>query len=336
VENFFQVQVRLARELELRLTDQWAQHGFQFSGAIPDLATQIRPQLDEVTTQMLRALYLAAPALRQPGFIDRYTEVAHRHLQGDGWSQDSRRELLATLAVVRQKAAPALQRVAAAGVLRVGLTGDYAPFSLEVQGAVSGADVELARELADDLHAKPVFIRTSWKSLLDDLGHDDFDLVMGGVSITPERRGRAEFSVAYASGGKTIIARCADKARYAGLASVDRSSVRVIVNPGGTNEQFVRANLRNARIRVYPDNRTIFDEIRSGRADVMITDDTEVDLQTQRHADLCRAFAGTLTHADKAILMQRDPPLVAAVNTWLSAQIAAGKPAQLLQRAISN
>src|SRR6202035_3953367 len=113
------------------------------------------------------------------------------------------------------------------------------------------------------------------------------------------------------SGGKTLLARCKDSARFhSGLASVDRPKVRVIVNPGGTNEQYVRSNVHQARIVVYPDNRAIFDEIAAGRADVMITDDVEVELQARHHPGLCRTFSGTLTHADKAILMPRDPNLV--------------------------
>jgi cyclohexadienyl dehydratase len=90
---------------------------------------------------------------------------------------------------------------------------------------------------------------------------------------------------------------------------VDQPKVRLIVNPGGTNEQYVRSNVHHAQIVVYPDNRAIFDEITAGHADVMITDDVEAELQTHHHAGLCRTLPGTLTHADKAILMPRDPDL---------------------------
>jgi hypothetical protein len=41
---------------------------------------------------------------------------------------------------------------------------------------------------------------------------------------------------------------------------------------GGSNERFAKANFTHARLEVYPDNRTIFDAITAGRADVMVTD----------------------------------------------------------------
>jgi len=149
--------------------------------------------------------------------------------------------------------------------------------------------------------------------------------------VTPERAARASFSIPYASGGKTIITRCEDVGRFDSLAAVDQPQVRVIVNPGGTNEQYVRVNIRRARVLVHPDNRTIFEEIRTGRADVMVTDDVEVELQVHRHPELCRPLPGTLTQADKAFLMSRDPALVQAVNAWLQDALAAGEPQRLLR-----
>jgi cyclohexadienyl dehydratase len=138
--------------------------------------------------------------------------------------------------------------------------------------------------------------------------------------------------VPYQSGGKTILARCADARKFlGGLAAVDRPKVRVIVNPGGTNEQYVRSNVHQAQIIVFPDNRTIFDELRARHADVMITDDVEAELQSHNHPGLCRAFPGILTHADKAILMSRDTDLLKAVNGWLTPAIAAGEPARVLK-----
>jgi cyclohexadienyl dehydratase len=336
LKHFFELQARLAREVQTGLHEDWKAHGFSYSEPITTLAA-LRPKLDGLTVDILQAIYLAVPVLQRDDFEAHYTALAQQRLQTSGWTDQNRRELLVVLHSVQLTPVPALQRIASSGVLRVGTTGDYAPFSLEANGTLSGSDIDLAQKLATQLHARPVFVHTTWSSILDDLGHGAFDVSMGGVSITPVREAQGAFSVPYSSGGKTILARCADTRKFhAGLASVDRSKVRVIVNPGGTNEQYVRSNVHHARIVVFQDNRTIFDELTAGRADVMITDDVEAELQSHHHSGLCRAFPGTLTHADKAILMPRDPDLVKAVNDWLTPAIAAGEPARVLESYLNH
>jgi cyclohexadienyl dehydratase len=337
LDGLFALEVRLAREAEERLHARWHAQGFDYSGPLADLDASLRPELDRVTSAQLRALVLVRPVLQQPAFERRYADLAQAILPAERWSEADRRQLLGALAAVHAADSPALERIATAGVLRIGTTGDYAPFSVAgADGALSGADIELAKWLAARLGASPVFVRTSWPALLDDLRAQNFDLAIGGISITAQRAAVAAFSAPYAASGKTSIARCSAATRYRSLAAIDRSGVRVIVNPGGTNEQYVRAQLHRASIRVFADNRTIFDEIRAGRADVMITDDVEVALQTHRHPDLCATLRTPLTHADKAILLPRDPSFVDAVNRELSAAIAAGEPARLLQQAFAR
>jgi cyclohexadienyl dehydratase len=331
VKRLFELQARLAREVQGSLHEEWKAHGYSYSEPLTTLAA-LRPRLDGLTVDLLQAIYLAAPTLQREEFEARYTALAQQVLHSAGWNEQTRHDLLDVLHSVRKTPVPALQRITSSRLLRVGTTGDYAPFSLEVNGSLTGSDIELAQKLAEQLHVRAVFIHTSWASMLEDLSRGAFDLSMGGVSVTPARQAQAAFSIPYSSGGKTILARCRDSGKFhGGLASVDRSKVRVIVNPGGTNEQYVRSNVHHARIVVYPDNRAIFDEISAGRADVMITDDVEADLQARHHPGLCRTLSTTLTHADKAILMPRDPDFVKAVNDWLAPAIAAGEPARILK-----
>jgi chorismate mutase-like protein len=173
---------------------------------------------------------------------------------------------LAQAAARAPVAASRLDAILARGVLRVGSPGDYKPFTYRSgpTGAFIGLDIALASDLAKSLGVRLQVVPTPWASLMRDLADDRFDVAIGGVSVSLQRQKKAWFSIPYLRDGKTLIARCEDAARYASLADIDRPEVRLIVNPGGTNERFARANAPHAKLTVHADNVTIFDRIVAG------------------------------------------------------------------------
>ncbi len=207
------------------------------------------------------------------------------------------------------------------GTLRVGTTGDYLPFTSldKATQTYRGFDIDMAEALGKALGVKVEFVQTTWPNLMKDFAADDFDIAMGGISITLDRQKKGFFSAPVMQDGKTPIARCSDKDKYETIADIDKPGVRVIVNPGGTNERFARAHIKNARIEVYNDNVTIFDEIAKGDADLMMTDASETRYQQKLHPGvLCAVHPDKpFDVAEKAYLMQRDVALQEFVDQWL-------------------
>lgn len=221
----------------------------------------------------------------------------------------------------RSSAGTLLDRVPERGVLRVCTTGDYRPFSHRdaTTGAYTGIDIAMAGNLAKTLDAKPKFVATTWAKLVDDLAAGRCDIGMGGVSVTLERARKAAFSEPYLTDGKTPIARCEDEKKYQTLDDIDRPGVRVVVNPGGTNEQFARAHIKRATLTVHPDNTTIFDEIIDGRADVMMTDASETRYQSKIHPELCAVHPDKpFSFSEKAYALPRaDAQFKNYVDQWV-------------------
>lgn len=214
-----------------------------------------------------------------------------------------------------------------AQTLRVGLTGDYAPYSRHApDGTIHGADVTMAQALAGSLGVTLEIVPTTWKAMAADLQADRFDVAMGGVSVTPDRAAIGHFSIAVMHDGKRPIVRCADVERYTSIAAIDQPHVRVVVNVGGTNERFAKSNFPNAAMVVQEDNRAVFGEVVNNQADVMVTDGAEVDYQARQHPGvLCAAkVPESFDHFDKAYWMTRDNDLRATVDAWLTRALKAG------------
>ena len=333
---FFDTQIRMARDVQRQWHARWQTAGHCAPCDEPAPLQAVRERIDATNEQQLMALYVAAP-LRADEVVVFGQELRARLQTRDLTAADVDELTRAAVAVTRVPGGAVLDRIRSTRILRIATTGDYAPFSLEAGGSLTGADIEQASELAAHLGARPVFVRTTWPGLLDDLRAGRFDVALSGIGFTTERAALGAYSVAYHEGGKTLLARCDERDRFDKPADLDRAGNRVIVNPGGTNERYVREHVQHAQVIVHPDNRGVFAEIAAGRADVMVTDDVEAELQARRWPGrLCRTYPGTLTAGDKRILMARDPALNAAVDTWLRQSIAAGAPARALERAMQE
>jgi cyclohexadienyl dehydratase len=229
---------------------------------------------------------------------------------------------------------PTLRRIRAAGVMRVGTTGDYTPFSLlQPDRSYAGADIDMAHDLAARLGVGIAFVPTVWVDLLDHFLADRFDIAMGGVTITPPRIEKAFFSLPTFVDGKRPLCRREDRERFTSVDAINQPGVRVIANPGSANEAFAKANFTRAQVTIHPDNSSVFLEIVAGRADVMVTDGLEADHQAELHPELCAVPVTPFTRLEKAYMFARDPAMKAFIDSWLDSAFSNGRWQQALDGA---
>ena len=189
--------------------------------------------------------------------------------------------------------------------------------------------MERAESLARALGVKLEIVPTAWPTLMADLLASKYDIGMGGISVTLERSKTALFSAPVMRTGKAPIARCADKDRYTTLSAIDQPGVRVIFNPGGTNDRFARANVKQAEMVVFPNNAVIFDEILANRADVMMTDAVEARLQQKLRPGLCAINPDQpFDFSELAYLLPRDLVWKHYVDQWLHLTTETGEAAR--------
>jgi cyclohexadienyl dehydratase len=211
--------------------------------------------------------------------------------------------------------------------LRFGLTADYPPFALhDAAGELTGADVEAARRVAAALGRHAEFVATTWTALAADFSVGRFDILIGGITVTPERAALGTYSRVLMRDGKRPLVRCGDEQRYTMPASFDRPDVRVMINRGPSMPELAQRLFPRATLVTNLDDALLVPFLLERRVDVWVTDGVVVDHMARRHAGkLCASVVEPYTQLEKAWLIRRDDALVAAVNVQLDEELRSGR-----------
>lgn len=219
-----------------------------------------------------------------------------------------------------------LEDISARGTIKIGTTGDYIPMSYlnPATGEYEGIDAELSKIIAASLGVKIEYIPTTWPTLAADMQAEKFDIALCGISRNFARAKTMAMSDAYGEGlfGKTILCRKTDAKKFKSVADLNKPSVRIMINPGGTNEKFARANLPNATLIVHEDNADIPIQIAEGKADIMITETVEAVSWVKREPRLAaplvdKPFEGT-RHSCGILMAKGDQEFLNYINFVLA------------------
>ena len=156
--------------------------------------------------------------------------------------------------------------------LRVGVAPTYPPVIFEQDGEIVGIEADLARGIGARLGRRIVFERLGEHELLEALERGEIDIVMSGLSITPEREGRVRFVAPYMHAGQLALIRATDLGRFGRIQTIRRSGSRVGYVDGTTGERFVAVELARATSFGFDDVESGLRSLRAGRIDFFVHD----------------------------------------------------------------
>jgi ABC-type amino acid transport substrate-binding protein len=182
--------------------------------------------------------------------------------------------LLVLLAVVSAACAGGGSPFGKAGrsPLRVGVSGTYPPVIFEKDGEIMGIEADLAHVVGEALGRRIVFKRYPFSELIDALERGEVDVVMSGMSVTPERTERVRFTSPYMQVGQLALIRSSDIARFGRIHLIRRSGARVGYKRGTTGERFVAMQLTRSRSFAFDSVESGVRSLRAGRIDFFIHD----------------------------------------------------------------
>ncbi len=156
--------------------------------------------------------------------------------------------------------------------LRVGVSPTYAPVIFESDGEIVGIEADLAHIIGKALGRRIVFVRYPFPELLEALLRGEVDVVMSGLSVTPERAERVRFTEPYMQVGQLALIRSSDIARFGRSHLIRRIGARVGYERGTTGERFVATELTRSINFAFESVDSGIRSLRAGRIDFFVHD----------------------------------------------------------------
>ncbi|HDC8777083.1 TPA: ABC transporter permease subunit [Staphylococcus aureus] len=142
------------------------------------------------------------------------------------------------------------EKIKERGELRVGLSADYAPMEFEhtVNGKTeyAGVDIDLAKKIAKDNNLKLKIVNMSFDSLLGALKTGKIDIIISGMTSTPERKKQVDFSDSYMMTKNIMLVKKDKVNEYKDIKYFNNKKVGA--QKGTEQEKIAQTEIENASI----------------------------------------------------------------------------------------
>ena len=170
------------------------------------------------------------------------------------------------VAVLATAAMPASAQAPAWAKVRVGVEGNYPPFSkMGADGKLSGFDIDIARAVCERLKAECTLVQQEWDGMMPALKAKKFDMIVASMTISDERRKAADFSDPYYDVPSRWVAK-AGAFKDATPASLKGKKIVVLRN--SPRARFVADNHKGSAVLLVNKETDIYLELAAGRGDI--------------------------------------------------------------------
>lgn len=208
-----------------------------------------------------------------------------------------------------------LDRVLDRGVLVVGTEPEFPPFeSRNANGDLVGFDIDLARAIATDLGVDVRFETMAFDSLPSALGVGKIDVILSGMTATPERAKSRTFTDSYFRTQLCLLVHVG-----AGIeVPQDADGKRIVVKLGTTGDINAARLFPRAEITKFDTEGACALEVIHGRADAFLYDRHSIVRHHRAHPDVTRTVLEPLSDEPYAMAVRHgDQVFVERLNAFL-------------------
>ena len=170
-------------------------------------------------------------------------------------------------------ASPVLDRIQKRGELIVGTMGNMPPLNMTSKdGEIFGLEPDLARLMARAMNVKVKFVTKPFNELLPALQAGEVDMVLSGMTITPERNRKVAFVGPYFISGKAFLTKIKTIAYADEAEDANNPKTKIVTLKDSTSQAFAEAFLDKTTLFTTGNYDEAVDMILQDKAHAMIAD----------------------------------------------------------------
>ena len=172
-----------------------------------------------------------------------------------------------------RSASPVIDRIQSRGELVVGTMGNMPPLNMTSKdGEIFGLEPDLARLLAEAMDVKVRFVTKPFNELLPALQTGEVDMVLSGMTITPERNRKVAFIGPYFISGKAFLTKVKTIAYADEAKDANNPNTKIVALKGSTSQAFAKTFLDKTTLFTTGTYDEAVDMVLQDKADAMIAD----------------------------------------------------------------
>lgn len=157
------------------------------------------------------------------------------------------------------------------GALKVGMS-TFVPWAMRNKdGDLIGFEIDVAKKLAEDMGVEVEFVPTAWDGIIPALISGTFDVIIGGMSITPARNMTVNFTDPYAHSAVGVMAHIGEAEGLAWPGDYNATDVTFSCRRGASPCEYIKKHFPKATLRLFDDQAQVVQEVLNGNATVMLS-----------------------------------------------------------------
>ena len=205
------------------------------------------------------------------------------------------------------------------GTLKVGFSS-FVPWAMQdINGEWVGFEIDVAKKLTRDLGLQLELVPTAWAGIIPALLNQEFDVIIAGMGITPQRAEQVKFSIPYEY-SKTVLL-LNQRIQATALKDLNQPRYRFVGRAGSTPLNLTQLLFHRVQIQAFDDDSSPVLELANGQADGFLTSSVEAARYIENNPDTIYLpdWGRELTKDDIAFAFPKDAEAlwVEYINQWI-------------------